>query len=65
MKKVPCRGAGFDCNYVIEGYTEQDLFRNGEKHALNMHGMKKEEFTPRFNEMLRPLIEDYDKGKTK
>jgi predicted small metal-binding protein len=64
MKKVPCRGAGFDCNYVIEGYTEQDLFRNGEKHAFNMHGMKREEFTPRFNEKLRPLIENYDNGKT-
>lgn len=47
MKKVSCREAGFDCNYIIEGYTENDLFRNGEKHALNMHGMKREDFTPR------------------
>jgi len=64
MKKVSCREAGFDCSYVIEGYTENDLFRNAEKHALNMHGMKREEFTPRFNEKLRPLIEDYDKGQS-
>lgn len=61
MKKVSCREAGFECNYVIEGYTEDDLFKNGEKHALNMHGMKRKEFTPRFNERLRPMIEDYDK----
>ena len=61
MKKVFCREIGFDCNYVMEGYTEQDLFRNGQKHVLNMHGMKSDEFTSRFNEKLRPLIEDYDK----
>lgn len=63
MKRVSCREAGFDCNYVIEGYTEQDLFRNGEKHVLNMHGMKSNEFMPQFNEKLRPRIENYDKGK--
>jgi predicted small metal-binding protein len=63
MKRFSCREAGFDCNYVIEGYTEQDLLRNGEKHALNMHGIKRGDFTPRFNEKLRPMIEDYDKDK--
>lgn len=63
MKKVSCREAGFDCNYIIEGYTEQDLFRNGAKHVLSEHGMKNDEITPRFNETLRPLIEDYDKRK--
>ena len=60
MKKVSCREAGFDCDYIIQGYTEQDLFRNGQKHVLNMHGMKSEEFTPQFNEKLRPRIEEYD-----
>jgi predicted small metal-binding protein len=59
MKKVPCRESGFDCNYIMEGYTEQDLFRNGEKYVLNMHGMKSEEFTPRFNEKIRSIIEEY------
>jgi predicted small metal-binding protein len=60
MKKVSCRESGFDCDYIIQGYTEQDLFRNGQKHVLNMHGMKSEEFTPQFSERLRPLIEEYD-----
>jgi predicted small metal-binding protein len=61
MIKVSCRESGFDCNYIMEGYTEQDLFRNGQKHVLNVHGMKSEEFTPRFNERLRPLIKEHDK----
>jgi hypothetical protein len=45
----------------MEGNNEQDLFRIAEKYVLNMHGMKSEEFTPRFNEKLRLLIEEYDK----
>lgn len=61
MKKVSCRESGFDCNYIMEGNNEQDLFRIAEKYVLNMHGMKSEEFTPRFNEKLRLLIEEYDK----
>ena len=60
MKKVSCRESGFDCDYIIQGYTEQELFRNGQKHVLNMQGMKSVEFTPQFNERLRPLIEEYD-----
>jgi hypothetical protein len=60
MKKVFCRQSGFDCDYVIEGYTENDLFRNGQKHALNRHGMKNGEFISCFNERLRPMIKQYD-----
>lgn len=58
MKKLSCRDAGFDCDYTIGGYTEQELFRNGQKHVFNIHGMKKEEFTPQFNERLRPLLRE-------
>jgi predicted small metal-binding protein len=58
MKKLSCRDAGFDCDYTMEGYTEQELFRNGQKHVFNIHGMRMEEFTPQFNERIRPLIRD-------
>jgi predicted small metal-binding protein len=58
MRKLSCRDAGFDCDYAIEGYTEQELFRNGQKHVFNIHGMRKEEFTPQFNERLTPLIKE-------
>jgi predicted small metal-binding protein len=60
MKKVFCRESGFDCDYIIEGYTDDDLFRNGEKHVFNRHGLKKSEFIPCFNERLRPMIKQYD-----
>jgi predicted small metal-binding protein len=58
MKTLSCREAGFDCDYTVEGQTEEEIFRNGEQHALNSHGMKKEDFTPEFKEKLRGLIKD-------
>ena len=44
MKRVFCRESGLDCDYIIEGHTEDELFRNGEKHAFNKHGIKSSEF---------------------
>ena len=50
MKKVFCRESGLDCDYIMEGRTEDELFRNGEKHAFNKHGIKSSEFIHYFNE---------------
>ncbi len=56
MIKVFCREIGLDCDYVMEGDTEGELFRNGEKHAFNKHGIKQSEFIPYFNVKVRPKI---------
>lgn len=58
MKTLACREAGFDCNYVVKGETEEEIMRSGEEHAVNVHGMKKEDCTPEFKEKLRGLIKD-------
>ena len=58
MKSLSCRDAGFDCDHIMQGENDNDLFRNGQSHAFNTHGMKKQEFTPAFNEKMRPLIRD-------
>ncbi len=58
MKTLSCREAGFDCDYVVKGETEEDIFRNGGQHAINAHGMKEEDITPEFKEKLRALIKD-------
>lgn len=58
MKTLSCRDAGFDCDYIIQGETEEDIFRDGGQHALNDHGIRREDFTPKFNEKLRGLIRD-------
>mgnify|MGYP003510041491 CR=1 FL=1 len=58
MKTLSCREAGFDCDYIIQGKKKKKLFRNGGQHALNDHGIRREDFTPKFNEKLRGLIRD-------
>lgn len=56
MKTLSCREAGFDCDYVVKGETEEDIFKNGGEHAMNDHGMKPEDITLEFKEKLRGLI---------
>jgi predicted small metal-binding protein len=58
MKSLSCRDAGFDCDHIVEGQNEDDLFRKGEKHAFNAHGMKKQDFIPAINEKMRSLIKE-------
>lgn len=56
MKTLSCREAGFDCDYVVKGETEEEIFKNGAQHAIKDHGMKEEDITPEFKEKLRGLI---------
>ena len=56
MKTLSCREAGFDCDYVVEGETEEEIFRTGGQHVMKQHGMKEEDLTPEFKEKLRGLI---------
>jgi predicted small metal-binding protein len=56
MKTINCREAGFDCDYIVKGETEQEVMQNGTEHAMNAHGMKQEEITPQMKEKIRGLI---------
>jgi len=58
MKTLSCREAGFDCDYVVKGQTEEEILNSGKQHAIMDHGMKEEDCTPEFKEKLRPLIKD-------
>ena len=51
MLSLGCRdtGAGvLGCDYVVEGETEEELWRNGTEHLIKVHGMKAEDITPQF-----------------
>jgi predicted small metal-binding protein len=45
-----CRETGLDCDYVIEGETEDEILSKGADHAIKVHGLKAEdlffEYTP-------------------
>ena len=56
MKTVICREAGFDCDHVVKGETEEEVIKNGTEHAMNVHGMKKEDMTPEMEQKIRGLI---------
>ena len=56
MKTLSCREAVFDCDYVVKGETEEEIFKNGAQHAMKEHGMKEEDITPEFKDKLRGLI---------
>ena len=58
MKSVSCRDAGFDCDYTLEADNDEELFSKSEKHVFNVHGMKKEDFIPMFNERMRSSIRE-------
>ena len=38
-----CRETGLDCDYVIEGETEEEILSKGADHAIKVHGLKAEE----------------------
>jgi predicted small metal-binding protein len=58
MKTLSCREAGFDCDYVVKGETEEEILNNGKQHVIMDHEMKEEECTPQFKGKLRGLIKE-------
>ena len=41
--KLPCRETGLDCDFIIEGETEEQVLTVGAEHAIKVHGLKAEE----------------------
>ena len=56
MKTINCREAGFDCDYIVRGETEEEVMKNGAEHAMKDHGMKEEDITPEMKQKVRGLI---------
>lgn len=56
MKELSCREAGFDCDYIIKGETDEEVLRKGADHAMMDHGFKQENLTAEFNQRLRGII---------
>jgi len=55
MKTVSCREAGFDCDHVVKGETEE-VMKNGAEHAMKVHAMKEEDMTPEMQQKIRGPI---------
>jgi len=55
-KVIRCRDAGVDCDFVVRGETEEELFRKALEHGRKFHGMK--EINQELKEKMRSLIRD-------
>ena len=56
MKTINCHEAGFDCDQVIRGETEEEVMKKGAEHAMRDHGMKEEDITPEMKQKIRGVI---------
>ncbi|MCD6037858.1 MAG: hypothetical protein K0S67_1746, partial [Nitrososphaeraceae archaeon] len=50
MKTLSCREAGFECDYVAKGETEEDVIRDAARHGIEEHG-KTEDDMSKMKEM--------------
>jgi predicted small metal-binding protein len=55
-KVIRCRDAGADCDFVVRGETEEELFRNALEHGKAFHGMK--EIPKDLQDKMRMLIRE-------
>jgi predicted small metal-binding protein len=58
MKTISCREAGFECDWIVKGQTEEEVIKNAAKHAIKEHGVKSEDITPEMKEKIRALVRD-------
>lgn len=58
MKTISCREAGFECDCIAKGQTEEEVINNGAEHAIKEHGVKSEDITPEMKEKIRALVRD-------
>lgn len=56
MKTINCREAGFECDHVVKGETEEEVMKNGMEHAKKDHNMKEEDITPEMKQKIRSII---------
>ncbi len=56
MKTINCREAGFECDHVVKGETDEEVLKNGMEHAKKDHNMKEEDITPEMKEKIKSII---------
>jgi len=55
MKQLKCRDAGFDCDAVIEGATEDEVMAQAGPHAKEVHDV---DVTPELADQVKGQIRD-------
>ncbi len=55
-KIIRCRDAGVDCDFVVRGETEEELFRKALEHGREFHGMT--EIPEDLKQKMRALVRE-------
>jgi predicted small metal-binding protein len=55
MRELRCRDAGFECDAVVRGESDEEIFAQAGPHAEQVHGVS---VTPELQAQLAGLIHD-------
>ena len=58
MKKLACRDVGVDCDFVVEGLSEEEVLNKAQQHAYEVHAIKPEEMTSELKVKIQENIRD-------
>jgi predicted small metal-binding protein len=58
MKKLSCRDVGLDCDFVMEGVSEEEVLNKAQRHAYEVHAIKPEEMTSDMKVKIQENIRD-------
>jgi predicted small metal-binding protein len=54
---LACKDFGVECDYIANGETEDEVLKDGAKHAIEAHGYTEEQIKdPKFIEDAKKLI---------
>jgi predicted small metal-binding protein len=58
MKRLACRDVGLDCDFVMEGVSEEEVSNKAQQHAYETHAIKPEEITSEMKVKIQENICD-------
>ncbi len=58
MKRLACRDVGLDCDFVMEGVSEEEVLNKAQQHAYEVHAIKPEEMTSEMKVKIQENICD-------
>jgi predicted small metal-binding protein len=56
MKKLACQDIGLNCDYIIEGKSDEDIMKGAKQHIWEIHAIKQEEITSEMKAKIKQNI---------
>jgi predicted small metal-binding protein len=55
MLSASCKDAGFDCDYVAKGITQEELLKDVAQHVIKVHRMQESDMTPEMIQKVKSI----------